>query len=350
MKTKFYLLILIIGGIISIIPFAFYWTDRGLADWQVKLTQTKETKTEPVETTLLFGGDVMLARTVEQKMIKNADWTLPFLEIAEQFSQADISFINLESPFLDGGNSTPVDSLVFRALPDSIEGLVLAGIDVVTLANNHFANQGTAGMKQTMELLNDRDIAYCGAGQNSQQSHQAVIIERNGLKFAYLGYAYPDSNLATATKMGVNNMNLEQMTADVQEAAQMADLVIVSMHAGAEYVYTPNQKQVDFARAAVSAGADLIIGHHPHVVQTYEQYQEGHIFYSLGNLVFDQDWSEPTTEGVVAKVILENQKIKTIEFLPIKTIDYHQATWGNEETAQHVLDRLQLDSLVIIPN
>lgn len=347
MKAKYHLLILIISGIIFISPFAFYWTDQGLADWQVELIQDKKVKVEPIITTLIFGGDVMLARTVEQKMMKYNDWASPFRVIADQFSQADLSFINLESPLYGGGSSTPNGSVVFRALPDSIEGLELAGIDVVTLANNHFGDQGTAGMRQTMDLLTDRGIAYCGAGFDSEQSHQAVIIEKNGLKFAWLGYTYPNSNLAGPTQMGVNNMDVDQMNNDVQKAAQLADIVIVSMHAGAEYVYTPNQQQMEFARSAATAGADLIIGHHPHVVQTYEQYANGHIFYSLGNLIFDQEWSEPTTEGVVAKVTLENKKISNIEFLPIKTVDYHQANWGNEETAQHVLDRLQLDNLII---
>ncbi|MBU1149234.1 CapA family protein [Patescibacteria group bacterium] len=345
MKNNFYLLLLIMVGII-IACFWLWPVNDDLAGWQADWQLTPK-KAEPQQTVLLFGGDVMLARTVEEKMVKYNDWSAPFIDIADQMAQADISFINLESPIYDGGNTTPAGSVVFRALPESIAGLQTAGVDIVTLANNHFADQGTAGMNYTMEILAENNITYCGAGLTSEQSHQAAIMEKNGLKFAYLGYAYPNYNLASESSIGINPMDVGQMRDDVGKASSMADVVIVSMHAGAEYVYTPNSQQIDFAHQAIESGADLVIGHHPHVVQTYEQYQDGHIFYSLGNLIFDQEWSVPTTEGTVVKVVYQGKEITTIEFLPIKTTDYHRATWGNKETTQHVLDRLQIENLII---
>ncbi len=348
MKNNLYLLILVLVFALAVGFFVLYPVDNSLDNWQADQPVHIQPKVvEPMTTTVIFGGDVMLARTVEQKMLKYQDWTSPFLKIADQFSQADLAFINLESPLYDGGSATPNGSVVFRALPESIGGLQLAGIDVVTLANNHFGDQGAAGMKYTMDLLFANNIAYCGAGFDSDQSHQAVIIEKNGIKFAYLGYAYPNSNLAGPAKIGMNNMDIDQMTDDVDKATQQAEQIIVSMHAGAEYVYIPGQLQVDFARAAIDAGADLVIGHHPHVVQPYEQYENGHIFYSLGNFIFDQEWSVPTTEGVAVEIVYKGKKIQTIEFLPVKTVDYHQATWGDEQTAQNVLDRLQVEQLTI---
>ncbi|MFH1598593.1 MAG: CapA family protein [Patescibacteria group bacterium] len=348
MKNNLNIIIAIGIGALSVIAFILFPNDRSLEGWKVEDYYSETiTNTDPVQTSLIFGGDVMLARTVEQKMLKYQDWTRPFLEIAEQFSQADIAFINLESPLYDGGSATPNGSVVFRALPQTIEGINLAGIDIVTLANNHFGDQGTAGMEYTMNILSDNNIEYCGAGFDSDQSHHAVSIERNGLKFAYLGYAYPNSNLASTTKMGTNNMDIDIMIDDVNRAGQQADLVIVSMHSGAEYVYTPGQQQIDFARAAIDAGADLVIGHHPHVVQTYEQYEGGHIFYSLGNFVFDQEWSVPTTEGVVVKVTLQDKNISNIEFKPIKIVDYHQPTWGDKTIQENVLARLIVDQTTI---
>jgi len=325
-----------------------FWPEADLVWWLDNYhTPLEKEEATAKQTTLIFGGDVMLARTVEQKMLKYDDWAAPFREISGRFAQADLAMVNLESPFLDGGSQTPAGSVSFRALPQAVSGLELAGIDVVTLANNHFADQGQVGMLQTLDILTEKRIAYCGAGANNQEAQRAAYLNKNGYKFAYLGYAYPNYNLAGTDRAGINTLDIEQMAEEVNGAKQQADFVIVTMHAGAEYVYIPNQQQTEFAQAAVENGADLVIGHHPHVVQTYQQYKNGHIFYSLGNLVFDQEWSEPTTEGLVIEVTLLGPKIKSLEFLPVKLTDYHRPCWADEKTAQNVLDRLQVKQELI---
>lgn len=303
---------------------------------------------ETEEITLIFGGDIMLARTVEQKILKTGDYALPFRKIAEEFSAADLAFANLESPFLDGGSSTPNGSTVFRALPETIEGLKLAGLDILTLANNHFGDQGNKGKLYTFKHLTDNGFEYVGAGNDFADAHQAVIKTVKGVKIGFLGYAYPETMyVATDDSPGLANMDIGEMVKDVNKLKTEADFVIVTMHAGAEYTHLPGSSQIDFARAAVDAGADLVVGHHPHVVQTTEKYKDSYIIYSLGNLVFDQMWSEETQQGVVAKVILSGDKLKSIELLPIHIYDYNQPDWADEEEAQKILGDMGLEGRVV---
>lgn len=303
---------------------------------------------ETEEITLIFGGDVMLARTVEQKILAANDFTLPFQKIAGEFSSADLAFVNLESPFLDGGNSTPNGSTVFRALPETIEGLKSAGIDIVSLANNHFGDQGQRGMRYTLQHLADNKIEYCGAGENYSEARAPKIFEIKGRKIGFLGYAYPETMyVATDNSPGLANMETGPMKKDVERLKDSADFIIVSMHAGAEYTHTPGRFQIAFARVAVEAGADLVIGHHPHVVQSVEKYGGGFIIYSLGNLVFDQMWSEPTQQGAVARAILAGNKLKLIEFKPVRIHDYNQPDWATGDEVQKILGDMGLESGII---
>ena len=114
------------------------------------------------------------------------------------------------------------------------------------------------------------------------------------------------------------------MKEDVTKAKAQADLVIVSMHAGVEYQALPSQSQINCARAAIDAGSSLVIGHHPHVVETLEHYKNGWIIYSLGNFVFDQMWSQETREGLIAKIFLDSQGVTSLEFIPVTIDDYSQ--------------------------
>jgi poly-gamma-glutamate capsule biosynthesis protein CapA/YwtB (metallophosphatase superfamily) len=305
----------------------------------------------PEEATLIFGGDIMLARTVEQKILATGDYALPFRKIYQEFEKADLAFANLESPFLSGGSATPNGSTVFRALPDTIEGLKLAGIDAVTLANNHFGDQGNKGKLFTFKHLTDNGIEYVGAGNNFTEAHQPVIKEVNGTKIGFLGYGYPETMyVATANTPGIANMDIAQMRKDIERLSDSADFIVVTMHAGAEYTHTPGQSQIAFARAAIDAGADLVVGHHPHVVQSTEKYKDGYIIYSLGNLVFDQMWSEETQQGAVLVLSIESGelskgvKIKKMEIKPIHIYDYNQPDWAEGSEAQKILENMGLTS------
>lgn len=298
----------------------------------------------------IFGGDVMLSRQVNSRMVKYDDYAWPFLKIADFLRTADLTMINLESPFITVKDYfVPTGSFMFKANPRSIEGLILAGIDLVSLANNHSLNQGRVGLQESFNILNEAGLKYIGAGNNEAEARQAEIFEINGEKFALLAYAYPDDNsVATDDQAGIATMDIRDMQEDVRRLKEEGSIVIVNMHAGIEYVTQPNWQQTDFARAAIEAGAEAVIGHHPHWPQVFEFYQDKPIIYSLGNLVFDQMWSLETRQGLFAKLTWRDGWEK-IELIPIKIYDYGQPEIISDEAERfNILNKIGTDSSGII--
>lgn len=268
-----------------------------------------------INNVLVFGGDIMLSRTVNQKMSKYQNYKWPLQKIATLFSEADLAIANLESPFLLASNyEVLTGSFSFKANPKSVQTLSLAGLDVLSLANNHILNQGLKGLQDTYQVLNEANISYVG----TKDSH-LVIKETKGVKFAFLAYSYDDSSPL------IKDLNIEQLKLDIKEAHNQADVVIILMHAGTEYSRQPNWQQIAFAHTAVISGADLVVGHHPHWPQSIEKYEGKTIIYSLGNLVFDQMWSKETSEGLVVKAYFKDNKLDSLEYIPIQIKDYGQA-------------------------
>ncbi len=293
---------------------------------------------------LVAVGDIMLARHVGRKMIDAGNWNLPFLKTAELIQSADLAIANLESPFAEGGQ-TIFSGMMFGADPGAVEGLKTAGFDIVSLANNHFGNQGRAGMSYTFQLLAQNGIGFIGAGENFEQAHQAKIVEAGGLRIAFLAYdgvdSTPQSYAASADSPGLAQWNVGQLQKDIKTAqAEKPDLVVVSMHAGNEYVYQPRQDKIDFAHAAIDAGADLVLGHHPHCTQSIEKYKGKMIFYSLGNFVFDQMWSEKTKEGLVVRLNFAGDDIKSFDLIPVYIVDYNQPQLTSQEKAVEILNHI----------
>ncbi len=295
--------------------------------------------------TLAAVGDIMLSRMVAQKMKTHRDYKYPFLEIAGLTRDADIAFGNLECPIAQGRTIGPTE-MVFRADPESIEGLKYAGFDILSLANNHSFNFGGHGLKDTFQYLDESGIAYVGAGQNKKEAYAPKILEVKGIKIAFLAYAdnafTPSYSQAKDNQAGIAFMEISEMEKAVAIAKSKADLAIVSMHSGTEYTSQPNGKQVAFARAAIDAGADLIIGHHPHTVQKLEKYKGKYIFYSLGNFVFDQMWSKETKEGLAVKLTLSKDGVREIELVPVLIEDYSQPRILGEAEAQDIFKKLDI--------
>lgn len=275
-----------------------------------------DTIQEKPKNILVFGGDIMLSRTVNAKMEKYKDYTWPLEKISSLFKEADIAVANLESPFLVTDNYQVLSgSFSFKANPKSAEALSASGFDVLSLANNHILNQGKKGLLDTRKILDTAGIDYVGP-----RDHNLVIKESQGVKFAFLAYTYNDSEL-------IANIpdDFSKVKSEIESAKKQADVVIVMMHAGIEYTRKPNKQQVSFAHSAIDAGADLVVGHHPHWPQIIENYQGKTIIYSLGNLVFDQMWSEETSVGLVAKIYFDGKEQINIEYIPINIKDYGQA-------------------------
>ena len=310
------------------------------------LQTTSTERILPKETAIIFGGDVMLSRVVGQKMVKYNDFTWPFKKVADVLKNANYSVVNLESPLTYSKSYlVQTGSFSFNADPKSTQGLKLAGIDLVSLANNHFGNQGKKGMTDTFKILTDAGIKYAGAGNNLSQAHDFKKQNINGMDFCFLAYAYPDYlYIAGSSTPGMASMNLTMMKNDVSKAKKSCDKVIVMMHSGIEYVNKPNAQQKNFAHIAIDSGADMVVGHHPHWVQITEIYKGKAIIYSLGNLVFDQMWSKETAQGALAKAYFKDDVLEKIEIIPIEIKDYGQAVLATGTVAQEILKRMELNS------
>jgi poly-gamma-glutamate synthesis protein (capsule biosynthesis protein) len=275
---------------------------------------------DPVVTHLVLGGDVMLSRHVARVAREKRDPAFPLRDLAPVLQAADIAFVNLESPFSDRG-AVVEHGMIFKAEPEMVAALELAGVDVVSTANNHARDQGSHGVEFTLDWLQRHQIAAAGTGSSAEAAHAGVVIERNGIKFGFLAYTYDQSNgNHSDTDDRVAVMDVTRMREDVARLGARADAIIVSMHAGVEYSPKSNAQQVAFARAAIDAGASVVVGHHPHVTQPWERYGRGVIFYSLGNLVFDQFQRVETQRGALADIVFEGPRLAKASLLPVEIV------------------------------
>lgn len=279
----------------------------------------------PPEATLIAVGDIMLSRMVATKM-RQKGLEYPFASTTNFLQNADIAFGNLETSITPGPEVLPFE-MSFRANPESTVALRDAGFDVLSLANNHTMNFGEVGMRDTLRHLDEVGIVHAGGGTETE-ANQPMFVTTNGIRFAFL--AYTDSRIvpteyeAVDERLGIAFMRTERMQETVRGAKNFADIVIVSMHAGDEYEPLPHEHQIAFAHAAIDAGAEMVIGHHSHVVQNMEIYNGKHIFYSLGNFVFDQMWSRATREGLALKAVFTKAGLKDVTFHPVIIEDYAQ--------------------------
>ncbi len=285
-------------------------------------------------TRILCGGDVMLSRYVGARARRLSDPASPLRDLAPLLSSADIAFVNLEAPFSDLGHPTE-RGMIFKARPEMVEALRAAGIDVVSTANNHARDCGRYGVDFTLDWLAKNGIAAVGTGHTAEQAHQGAVIQRNGYRYGFLAYTFDQSNgnytdqddriamMFTRTLLTFFSKPSDpyRMAADVQSLRSRSDAVIVSMHAGVEYQKQPNEEQRRFAHAAIDAGASVVVGAHPHVTQPIEGYRDGAIFYSLGNLVFDQFQRQDTQHGLLADLRFTGPKLTSFASIPVDIVN-----------------------------
>lgn len=294
-------------------------------------------------------GDVMLARKVGT-LIDTYGNEYPLARVKDLLQEADIAFANLESPIGTGGTPLPGKGIWFRAKPETVKALTGAGFDVVSLANNHVLDYDSPPLLETLEILKDNGIHAVGAGKDIAAARQPVFVEKKGVRVAFLAYtemaniiwsyAYPRMLQATETEPGVAPLVVENMVRDIKAARQAADLVVVSLHWGAEYVDDPAAVQRQIAYELVDAGADLIVGHHPHTLQGVEIYENAVIAYSLGNFVFDQSWSDKTEEGLVLHADIGLLGIERVWLEPV-VITEAQPEVAQSERGKRVLAKVR---------
>ena len=341
---------------------ALFGVDRvkGLVDWpltaRLALPGAADAFDLSTTWTLFAGGDILLDRGVYQTLAvkgKGADfpfdggtaeitgrckdcsplgWDLPYTKrtgnagvFRALIEGADLAMANFENPAPNNWR-WHTRNTVFTADPKLIDGLARAGIDYLSLANNHIRDAGGQGVLQTIVNIEKRGIAVSGAGKNLAAARKPAVFEVAGTTVAVLGYdAIAGSYHATATRIGSAPLTAKVVKEDVAAARKAgADLVVVYPHWGTEYDPTPFSNQKKLARMIIDGGADMVIGNHAHWAAAMEIYKGKPIWYALGNFVFDQTWSEPTMEGITLELTFRGADLVQVHIRPHIILDKAQ--------------------------
>jgi poly-gamma-glutamate synthesis protein (capsule biosynthesis protein) len=238
---------------------------------------------------------------------------------------ADLALANFENPAPDRFQ-WHTSKTVFTADPKLIDGIVKAGIDYVSIANNHIGDAGDAGILQTIANLKERGLKYSGAGKDLAAARKPAMLDARGIKVAVLGYdAIAKGYFAGKDETGSSQLSLLRATNDIKNARKAgADVVIVFPHWGTEYRRMPFARQQKLARDIIDAGADMIIGNHAHYAAAMEVHEGKPIWYALGNFVFDQTWSEPTMEGITLELTFHGKELVQVRMRPHIILDKAQ--------------------------
>jgi poly-gamma-glutamate capsule biosynthesis protein CapA/YwtB (metallophosphatase superfamily) len=284
-----------------------------LAGWLMwlmfSLNKSQPTTAIDEAITLMAVGDVMLSRSVLEQMEKRKDFTWPFVSTAEKLKNTDITVGNLETPI---NKTCPpmINRMVFCAPQKVIEGLNYAGFDLMSLENNHTLNTGVHGKRETKELLKHTGITGVESGE-------VEIMTIKGIKIGFMA-------LDEVSK----RLNNELIREEVASAAAKVDVLVGMIHWGVEYTHEPGYRQKELGHLMVDSGMKVVIGSHPHWTQSVEEYNGGLIFYSLGNFVFDQMWSDATRLGEIAEIRYTRYELgkNTLEYnlIPVKIYEYGQ--------------------------
>jgi len=317
-------------------PSSSFSTSSLSADLSAETLVEAETSTKADTSStlvLITTGDVIPARSVNYKMTKYNDFTHPFIKTADFLKNADITLINLEAPLIKDCSITN-EGMVFCGNQRFIEGLKFADIDVVNLANNHALNYGIEGLQQTTDLLENNHILISGFPPNNmtiKQFNPAPGSAGQAISLGFLGW-----NL-------LEQFNKEEILTTIRQAKTKTDLLIVSLHWGEEYSSCPAKWQISLAHQIIDNGADLIVGNHPHWIQPTEIYNDKLIIYSHGNFIFDQEWSQETKIGIVAKHIFINKQYQSSQFSPVLISDYNQPAFLEGKEKETILKKLKPD-------
>ncbi|MEP7104984.1 MAG: CapA family protein, partial [Chloroflexota bacterium] len=276
--------------------------------------------------------DIIPARQTNVMQSRNG-WTWAFSPTADYVKKADITYVNLESPLFAGCKATS-EGFQFCGDARNLQGLQLIGAKVANLANNHLGNYGPSGTQATVDLLEQNGIRTSGLGP-------PAVLDVRGLKFGFVGF----NGVGLA-------IDREAVKAGIQHAREQADVVVVQFHWGKEYerqpmadagVPTPDDP-VEIGHLAIDAGADIVIGNHPHWYQGIEVYKNRLITYAHGNYVFDQMWSEETREGVIGTYTFYDNHLVAAGWKPLRIYQYGQAQWMNDADSANVLATMEIAS------
>jgi poly-gamma-glutamate capsule biosynthesis protein CapA/YwtB (metallophosphatase superfamily) len=270
----------------------------------------------------------------------------PLEKIAPLMKKEDLVLVNLETPL----TSHPRVQGHFISDPRYAQAMKDAGISIVNLANNHIFDVGDVGLSDTLNHLKDAGIAYIGAGKNFEDARLGKLLELNGIKLSFLSYTNVCNKgfvSVAAEYPGVLPLDPHLILADIKVARQKADFVFVSLHWGSEDQPNVHPRQIEIAHLLIDAGADGIIGHHPHVPHGIEIYKKRPILYSLGNFIFGHG-SNQWSDNFLAEIIIDQKHIQGIIIYPIsgEGQGLFQPELLSGARADSLLHELQIKSVV----
>jgi poly-gamma-glutamate capsule biosynthesis protein CapA/YwtB (metallophosphatase superfamily) len=305
----------------------------------------KAVETKAPVLTVAAVGDLMMAGSALQ-IIRSKGPDYPFDSTRAVLSSADLAIANLEAPFGTEGRPFP-KQFTFLVPPEFASGLANAGFDAVNLANNHILDFGRRPFFTTLGLLDSLGIAVCGAGENLDSAEAGTVVVRKGWRTAFLGFSltYPEAFWASAKKSGTAFAVKERIARRIAALRPDCDLVVASFHWGKELHARPEPYQTEFAHAAIDAGADLVLGHHPHVPQGFELYKGKPVAYSLGNFVFGSR-SAQCREGILFVARFDSAGFAGAEAVPL-CVDFRKVLYqprilrgAERENAIRTLNRI----------
>ncbi|MFJ7744506.1 CapA family protein [Peribacillus sp. NPDC097295] len=295
--------------------------------WLARTKDVEVVASKPNDTiTMSMVGDIMMGRYVAE-VTDNHGFDYLFRYMKPYFNASDYVSGNYEHPALakDVSKYEEADTAIrLNSYGNGIEAVKNAGFSVMTLANNHMMDFEEQGLVDTINQFESNDMDYVGVGSNITKAKENINYQDiKGVRVATLGFTdvYGKNAVAKNNQAGLLNSNpdlLFEMIGNAKDAKKgNADLVVVNMHWGQEYATSATGRQTELAKAVIDAGADIIIGHHPHVVQSFDVYKDGIIFYSLGNFVFDQGWTRTKDSAMVQYHLTEDGKA-TVDVLPLQ--------------------------------
>ena len=272
---------------------------------------------------LWAGGDVMVARHIGVLARRRGAATL-FDGLRGVAGPRDIFFANLESPLGPAGLSPAFPEKPFNFLGSTGTAAAMkdAGFTLLSLANNHGMDYGADAVAHTTAALDAAGVAWAGVGVNAADARALRALERRGLRFGFLAYADAHSPrvFADGDRAGVSALCPSWILEDIARWRSRVDVLVVSLHWGIEYADRPTERQQRLARRIIDAGADLVLGHHPHVFQGLEEYNGGLIAYSLGNLLFDQR-GERRDQNYLLRCVFRGGRRESTTLVPLTRRD-----------------------------
>ena len=277
--------------------------------------QVQEPETQQ-DVTVVFSGDILLSSYVLNNYEKSGINGILSEELQSEMQNADITMVNEEFPFSNRGTQAQDKQFTFRVDPGYVKILQEMGIDVVTVANNHALDYGTDALSDTFQTLDNAGIAYVGAGDNLERASQPYVIKAGGKTFGFLAA----SRVIPEVSWDIDNRqpgmlctyDSAELCNAIQKAKETCDYVVVYVHWGIERENTPQDYQRQLGKAYIDAGADMVIGAHPHVLQGIEYYNGKPIVYSLGNYIFNQE----INSTVLLKTTITPENETTLQLIP----------------------------------